>query len=137
TAFEGTLKEILSAFQTADRAVIIVFDNIDRLPSEKIVEAWSDIRSVLSSNRHDDNAAEKVTVIVPYDRQHILRAMSRSSEESDVRKDDVFRKSFDAIFSVSPPVLSDAADYFYAKLRYAIGDHYHEDVAYRVFKIYE
>lgn len=135
--FELTLKEILSSFQTENRRIIIVFDNIDRLPSEKIVEAWSDIRSVLSSSRQDDGATKKLTAIVPYDRHHILRALYAGSDINKVHQDDVFRKSFDAIFFVAPPVVSDSVDFFNSKLEEALGTHFDRDAAYRVFKIFD
>lgn len=135
--FELTLKEIMSSFQTKSRRIIVVFDNIDRLPPDKITEAWSDIRSVLSSSRYDDSFSKKLTVIVPYERNHILRAMYADSDINAVHKDDVFRKSFDAIFFVAPPVVSDSVEFFNKKLQEALSDHFNDDVAYRVFKIFD
>lgn len=134
--FEAILKGILSEFQRDGRRIIVVFDNIDRLPSDKIVEAWSDIRSVLSSRRDNDDRTENLTVIVPYDRMHILRAMHSDSEISAINKDDTFRKSFDAIFFVAPPVISDSVQFFNAKLKIALGVGFDEGAAYLVYKIF-
>lgn len=135
--FQRTLKDILASFQTEDRRIIIVFDNIDRLQSDKIVEAWSDIRAVLSASRDNDGDGEKLTAIVPYDRQHVLRAMKSDDPDPALRHEDVFRKSFDAIFFVAPPVLSDAADFFGVKLCEAFCTEFSNNLTYRIYKIFD
>lgn len=135
--FERTLNKILSSFQTEDRRIIIVFDNIDRLQADKIVEAWSDIRAVISASHKNSGAKEKLTAIVPYDRQHVLRAMKSDDTNPALRHEDVFRKSFDAIFFVAPPVLSDAADFFSARLSEAFYTEFSSNLSYRIYKIFD
>lgn len=137
TAFDAVLKDMLSVFQGSRRRIIIVFDNIDRLPNDRIIDAWADIRTVLSSSRYEDNVEKRLTVIVPYDRNHIVRAIYPDAKAEDLHKDDVFRKSFDTIYFVAPPVVSDAIQYFSAKLNEAIGSHFDQKVAWRVFKLFE
>ena len=135
--FEETFKDIISQFQTDQRRIIVVIDNVDRLPASRIAEAWSNIRSILASERLRDGVDKKVTVIVPYDRDHIVEALKAHDRVGALAQDDVLRKSFDAILFVAPPVIADASAFFRQKLDEVMEHEVDEDAAYRVFKIFD
>ena len=146
--FEETIKKIISSFQTEKRRIIIVFDNIDRLPSDKIGNTWSDIRTVFASNRNDEGSDRKLTSIVPYDRGHILSAVAEGAEslryegieeDEGPRKthEDIFRKSFDVIFSVAPPIISDANTFFSQKFKDALEWHSDDTELDCIYKIFD
>lgn len=135
--FEETFKDIISQFQTEQQRIIVVIDNVDRLPASRIAEAWSNIRSILASERPRDGVDKKVTVIVPYDRDHIVEALKAHDKVGALAQDDVLRKSFDAILFVAPPVIADASAFFRQKLDEVMEHEVDNDAAYRVFKIFD
>lgn len=109
--FEKTFKDIIAGYQTDKQRIIIVFDNVDRLPKENIQDAWANIHAIASANHTNDGVERKVTLIIPYDREHILTAITTDEDDEKV-KEDLLRKSFDAILFVAPPVISDASAFF-------------------------
>lgn len=134
--FEETFKDIIAGYQTDERRLIIVFDNVDRLPADKINDAWANVRAIVSANRTSDGADRKIILITPYDREHILNAIKTEGDDSKVQED-LLRKSFDAILFVAPPVISDASAFFDLKLEEALGNHVDKEFGYRVYKIFD
>ena len=101
-----------------DNHLIIVFDNMDRLPVEKVQELWAAINVIFT-----DVSYTNISVLVPFDRQHIKNAFKTeniefcSSSESTGSEqvsygDDFINKTFSVVFRVSPPTMSNWEDYF-------------------------
>jgi uncharacterized membrane protein len=134
--FETTFKDIIAGHQTEERRIIIVFDNVDRLPNDGIKDAWANIRAIVSADGTSDGAERKVTLIIPYDREHILTAITTDDDDEKVQED-LLRKSFDAILFVAPPVISDASAFFELKLLEALGDQIDQGAGYRAYKIFD
>eukprot|EP00873_Tetraselmis_striata_P018479 jgi/Tetstr1/438743/TSEL_002939.t1 len=132
--FEKTFKDIIAEYQTKERRIIIVFDNVDRLPNDGIQDAWANIRAIVSADRTSDGTDRKVTLIIPYDRVHILNAITAPAEKV---QEDFLRKSFDAILFVAPPVISDVSAFFNQKLLEALGDQIDQEASYRAYKIFD
>ncbi len=140
--FEKTFKDIIGGYQTKERRIIIVFDNVDRLPNDGIQDAWANIRAIVSADRASDGTERKVTLIIPYDRQHILTAITTDltaiTTDADKKvQEDLLRKSFDAILFVAAPVISDASAFFALKLLEALDDQIDKEVGYRAYKIFD
>lgn len=93
--------------------VVIVFDNMDRLPSEKIKELWSSIHTFFAEQPYSN-----IWVIVPFDRTHISEAFNKDT----LTTDHFINKTFPAIFSVAPIVLSEWKKYFDIKFKESFGD---------------
>lgn len=162
--FTETFRKLLNLYQTGERRLVVVFDNIDRLPTAKISDAWSNIRAVFAGdeNKDPDNGAAidprlTVTAIVPYDRLHIIGALSPSEKNvviarpsvdeslslfetaqsgSRYAQQDLFRKSFDAILNVAPPVLSDSSAYFESKMNEALVGGVDADTIHRTYQVF-
>ena len=96
--------------------LILVFDNMDRLPKIKVQELWSSIHAFFADREYDN-----IKVIVPFDRKHIRTAFSENGG-SDCYGDDFINKSFSVIFRVSPPILSNWKNYFSKKWIEAFGE---------------
>lgn len=94
--------------------IIIVFDNMDRLPPEKVQSLWSSIHTFFSEN----NAHKRIWVVVPFDRAHITEAFSKDAEKSN----HFINKTFSVIFRVPPAVLTDWWDFFELKFFEAFGE---------------
>jgi len=98
--------------------LVIVFDNMDRLPKEKVKELWSSIHVFFAEN---ENNYENIRVIVPFDRSHIQESFN-SSDNINNFGDDFINKTFDVVYRVSPPILTDWKNYFNTQWTNAFGE---------------
>lgn len=98
--------------------LIIVFDNMDRLPSPKVQDLWAAIHTFFSDEKYNN-----IRVIVPFDRAHIKNAFKNedSQSDSDCFGNDYINKTFDVIYRVSPPIMNDWKDYFANRWKEAFG----------------
>lgn len=108
--------------------LVVVFDNMDRLPKQKVQELWATIHTFFADVKY-----QNIKVIVPFDRTHIISAFK--NEDSYVVKennpnhsnaicygDDYINKTFDVIYRVSPPTMSNWKNYFTLKWEDAFGN---------------
>jgi len=98
------------------KKLILVFDNMDRLPQKKVQELWSSIHVFFCENYYDN-----IKVIVPFDREHINLAFKSEDIEGKQYGDDFINKTFNVVYRVSPPILSDWKKYFIEQWEYAFG----------------
>jgi hypothetical protein len=119
--FTKFLKEIESGI---DKKLVIVFDNMDRLPEKNVKEVWSSIHTFFAS---DDNDL-KSWAIVPFDNAHITRIFNQEDKENGKQGDIIashaesyIHKTFTIVFYVPPPILSDWKDFFAKKYYDAFG----------------
>ena len=97
-----------------EKDLIIVFDNMDRLPPEKVKRLWSSIHTFFSENKF-----KKICAIVTFDREHLKAAFNSDGEVSN----QFINKTFSTIFRVPPPVLTDWKQFFDTKFREAFSDY--------------
>ncbi len=88
------------------KKIIVVFDNMDRLPSEKVNELWSSIHTFFSEDSY-----KNIWVIVPFDRKHISDAFDNNGTKAN----HFINKTFSVIHRVTPPVLTDWKAFFLIK----------------------
>lgn len=86
------------------KTLVIVFDNMDRLPEEKVREFWSSLHTLFV----DRIPCEEIRVIIPFNRQHIRTAFSNYG-------DDYINKTFSIVYQIPPPILSDWKHFFEKK----------------------
>ena len=100
--------------------LVIVFDNMDRLPQNSIQELWAAIHTFFAEQTY-----ENIIVIVPFDRTHIKGAFSAmtatNNDKSNYFGDDYINKTFNVIYRVSPPMMSDWKAYFAMQWEEAFG----------------
>ena len=65
------------------KKVIIVFDNMDRLPSEKVMQLWSAIYTFFAGSEF-----ENIWTIIPYDYMHLCDAIYESGEDGKIKDSD-------------------------------------------------
>ncbi len=122
--FQNTFHEILKLIQDENNRVVLVLDNIDRIPSDELSEYWSIARSIFARNSFSkelsENTDEKtaITVIMPFDRNHVDG--SKNQENKTPEKEELFSKTFNEILFVSPPVMSNTKEFFYEKFKEAL-----------------
>ncbi|MGR3761913.1 P-loop NTPase fold protein [Roseobacteraceae bacterium NS-SX3] len=145
--FHRTLREILGIIQSPDVKVVMVLDNIDRLPKKEIKDYWALVRSIFSRT-HQSTSVEPektITAIVPYARNLIEVNVSDEGEDEQntesqcitkLSSRELFSKTFDEVLSVSPPVLSNAREFFTEKLKYALPKQVSKDDGFRAYRIF-
>lgn len=87
--------------------LIIVFDNMDRLPSEKVKELWSSIHTFFSEDGY-----KNIWVIIPYDKNHLANAFNEEktkklNNETKELTCQFITKTFPIIYRVASPVITD------------------------------
>jgi len=98
--------------------LVLVFDNMDRLPQKKVQELWSSIHVFFYEHPYDN-----IKVIVPFDREHIkLAFISEDGNGKNNYGDDFINKTFNVVYRVSPPILSDWKNYFTTQWNDAFGE---------------
>ena len=112
--FRAWMKDLDQSLQTH---LILVFDNMDRLPASKVQEFWAAIHSFFSEEKY-----EHIRVIIPFDRKHIISAF-RGEDGGDKRcyGNDFIDKTFDVVYSVAPPTLSNWKGYLSNQWKEAFG----------------
>jgi hypothetical protein len=101
------------------KKLVIVFDNMDRLPSNKVKEIWSSIHTFFATA---DNGL-KTWAIVPFDNDHICNIFNDENQKENVKDEDIARadsyihKTFSIVFHVPPPIASDWKDFFDSKFK--------------------
>jgi hypothetical protein len=104
-----------------DKKLVLVFDNFDRLPKKNILSLWSSIHVFFAEEKY-----KNIKVIIPFDRQHIQNAFKDLAEKKETIPDtlkkskdnyseDYINKTFDIVYRVSPPILSNWKNYFKEK----------------------
>ena len=114
--FKDWMFDINKDLVARGKFLVVVIDNMDRLPKLKVQELWSAIHSFFSEEKYPN-----IRVIVPFDRAHIRNAFQsedivkgkqKETNEIAVYGDDFINKTFYIVYHVSPPILSDWKDYF-------------------------
>ena len=100
------------------KKVILVFDNMDRLPIAKVQEFWAAIHSFFAEESFDN-----LVIIVPFDRSHIINAFKSedNTDNSHCYGNDFINKTFSVVHRVAPPIMSDWKAFFYQKWKDAFG----------------
>ena len=112
--FRDWMKDLDKSLQTH---LILVFDNMDRLPASKVQEFWAAIHSFFSEEKY-----EHIRVIIPFDRKHIISAF-RGEDGGDKHcyGNDFIDKTFDVVYRVAPPTLSNWKGYLSNQWKEAFG----------------
>lgn len=119
--FKDWMKELDEDLQNK---LVIVFDNMDRLPSHKVQEFWAAIHSFFAEVKYNN-----IQVIVPFDRKHILVAfypetiaLDTEDEMKTFYGNDFINKTFDVVYRVAPPTMSNWKGYLSSMWKEAVGE---------------
>lgn len=110
--------------------VVLVFDNMDRLPQEKVQEFWAAIHSFFSTDAETNYS--KIKVIIPFDRSHVREAFKRKGE-SESYGDDFINKTFNIVYRVSPIIMTAWKSYLSELWKEA----FNEELSSEVTQIYD
>jgi hypothetical protein len=113
------------------RKLIVVFDNMDRLPAEKVKEVWSSIHTFFS-----EDGFENIWAIIPFDEEHLSCAFGENEEKDKLTKYFI-SKTFPIVYRVTPPVITDFKNIFNTFFEEAFSNaesEYQEDIN-RIFRL--
>ena len=85
--------------------LIMVFDNMDRLPSNKVHQLWSSIHTFFA-----DGGYNNIWCIIPYDKEHLAKAFEENEQLKEKRNSllqHFIDKTFPITYRVPEPVLTD------------------------------
>ena len=111
--------------------LIIVYDNMDRLPADKVKELWSSIHTFFS-----ENGFPNIWVIIPFDEKHLSCAFGESIDKEQLTKHFI-NKTFPIVYRVTPPVITDYKKIFEKMYNEAFGnteETYKQDI-FRIFRL--
>lgn len=115
--FKEWMTEISNGIPRAEK-LVLVFDNMDRLPSEKVHQFWSLIQTFFA-----DDGYPNIWCIIPYDESHLAAVFS--SEDANDESIKLLRgfldKTFPVIYRVPEPIVADYKNIFEELFREAFG----------------
>lgn len=109
------------------KKLIIVFDNMDRLPSEKVMQLWSSIHTFFAGGEF-----ENIWTVIPYDYDHLCQAIYGIGDDCDDNGENAERikqfisKTFSLTYHVPEPVITDYQKLFYTYFDRAFGPDVHD-----------
>lgn len=104
--------KVVNARLADEETLILVIDNMDRLPLTNIQEVWTTVQCCFG----DRATLNRIKVIIPFDRKHL-----RQEDALDDTVDDYINKTFDVVFRVAQPVMTDWEDYFHNRWEESFG----------------
>lgn len=130
TEFKTWMEEVNKDLMSIGKTLVIVFDNMDRLPSQKVEGLWSSIHSFFS-----DKTYPNIKVLIPFDRQHVNKAFKSEDVDGESYGNDFINKTFDVVFRVPPPIMSRWQQYMADMWKKAFGES--EELHLSVLQIYD
>ncbi|WP_308765602.1 P-loop NTPase fold protein [uncultured Bacteroides sp.] len=143
--FKNWMDKVDAGLKANNKVLILVIDNMDRLPKAKVQELWATIHSIFC-----DANFQNIKIIIPFDRAHIknafqsediVRELMKNDMQEEKSKDvvcygnDFINKTFYVVYRVSPPILTGWKNYFEKQWKNAFGEEYPLDSA--VTQIYD
>ena len=110
--------------------LIIVYDNMDRLPADKVKELWSSIHTFFS-----ENGFPNIWVIIPFDEKHISCAFGERNDKEQLTKHFI-SKTFPIVYRVTPPVITDYEIIFDTLFNEAFGTTEEEETKKNISRIF-
>lgn len=113
------------------KPIVIVFDNFDRLPKKHIQNIWSSIHIFFAEKKYSN-----IKVMIPFDREHIQNAFKELNGDDSKFGDDYVNKTFDIVFRVTKPIMSNWKEFFEANWKKAFVNPDEEELK-LVVQVYE
>lgn len=122
--FQGAFREMIAAAHTDNRRLVLIVDNLDRLPPAEAKVFWSTVRSLfLGTDAGRPIKREDLpTVLMPIDAGSIEKIYEGKPDDAERLGRSFLEKTFDLVFYVPAPILSRWHRYLHLKLRDVFGD---------------
>lgn len=131
TEFREWMTDVSKALVDGKR-LVVVFDNMDRLPKEKVRQLWSSIQTFFA-----DKGYPKVWCIIPFDRVHLANAFSEA-ENVDKRAELTnyfIEKTFPVVYRIPDPIITDYKAVFEKMFAQAFGKREEQELINRCYRL--
>lgn len=129
--FQDFFREVMESVGSPTRRIILVIDNLDRLPHDEAISMWATIRGFFLGaveTQHVRKAVQEPTVILPIDEEAIHRMYaSLDAASAHIQSRAFMEKTFDLCFRVTKPVLTGWNAYLKQQMSYVFGKEMPED----------
>jgi energy-coupling factor transporter ATP-binding protein EcfA2 len=129
--FQDFFREVMESVASPTRRIILVIDNLDRLPHDEAIGMWATIRGFFLGaveTQHVRKAVQEPTVILPIDEEAIHRMYaSLDPASADSQSRSFMEKTFDLCFRVTRPVLTGWNTYLKQQMSYVFGEEMSEE----------
>jgi hypothetical protein len=129
--FERIFARLMKACLDKGRTLVVVVDNLDRLPGDEAQTIWATMQTFFGSGRTQAEWQKRLWLVVPFSPDGVARIWSDGSAVSD----SFIEKTFQAVFQVSPPILSNWREFFLKSLATAFPSHTNEEFD-RIYRLY-
>jgi hypothetical protein len=116
--FQGIVHDVLAELAKGKKRLLVVIDNLDRLPEDEALGLWAVIRTFFLGERRatgpDRTLADThATILLPIDEKAVERLYSRNGNEDDARAraESFMDKTFDLTLRLPRPAFLDWQDY--------------------------
>lgn len=109
--------------------LVIVFDNMDRLPREKVRQLWSSIQTFFA-----DCGYKRVWCIIPFDRKHLANAFSDAQDKEQLTNYFI-EKTFPVVYRIPEPIITDYKVVFNKLFERAFGDRDEQELINRSYRL--
>lgn len=144
--FQEIVHEILTRLAANKKRLLVVIDNLDRLPEDEALGLWAVIRTFfLGEHRPVANDADepeagaenagagdasRATILLPIDEkavQQLYAQTSKGDDDARARAESFMDKTFDLTLRLPRPAFLDWQGYVATQLRYMFGEMPHGD----------
>lgn len=132
TEFRKWLNDLASSLEEGQH-LVIVFDNMDRLPKDKVRQLWSSIQTFFAGNEEN-----KVWCIIPFDREHLANAFADEGGtlENKIKLTNYFiEKTFPVVYRIPDPIITDYRGVFSTLFEMAFGTREELDLINRCYRL--
>lgn len=129
--FREWMTDVSKALVAGNR-LVVVFDNMDRLPKEKVRQLWSSIQTFFA-----DKGYPKVWCVIPFDRVHLANAFSEA-ESGDKRNELTnyfIEKTFPVVYRIPDPIITDYKAVFEKLFAQAFGKREEQEQINRCYRL--
>lgn len=122
--FNEIFDQIIRSVSDSDRRLVLVIDNIDRLPPDLAMETWATMRNFFSRGIDHErrDILRCVSTVITLSTESLKRILTDSNVEGrqeiafDQLSSDALGKTFDAVFHIPDAVASDWRSFLHEKL---------------------
>lgn len=109
--------------------LVVVYDNMDRLPREKVRQLWSSIQTFFA-----DCGYQRVWCIIPFDREHLANAFSDAPEKVQLTNYFI-EKTFPVVYRIPDPIITDYKVVFDRLFERAFGKREDQELINRSYRL--
>lgn len=127
--FRDWMTDLEKSFAEGKR-LVIVFDNMDRLPREKVRQLWSSIQTFFAGKGYN-----KVWCIIPFDRVHLANAFSEDKDKRLELTNYFIEKTFPVVYRIPDPIITDYRGVFDTLFEKAFGKRSEQETINRCYRL--